>query len=616
MRVFRAKKLRFVHNNNRKEDALVHQTRISYWFMILFFCICVRAIVYGQNKTDQVISDRTSNQLQPTAQTTDSSSLLQKAFSFYGDVGTYGELYGVSGIEKRRPSATGRIFFRPTISIFNTLTFNFDLLFSTEGNAARQSMNQIAVHPEWSWGRAHAGDFGLQLSELTMNGVPIRGGGLELYPGLLRFMAVGGMTKRAVEGNVVDASFDRVIAGMKLGIGREGGDFFDINVVRAWDIGSSLPPPQNIDSLYKKDSTNVIDSLYATTENDAFVTTPQENLVAGISTGFSVFDGMVKFSGEAAGSLYTSDMNAAGISDSSSLKLKAFKSLNSLYHIRLSTSADYALKTQLSLNFRVLNIHAGFTRIGTSYTSLGLASQINDRQGVNFGLMTQFLDGAVVLTGNYDNSSDNLVKQKLYTTNRSSLTANLGLRPSAIMYVMLVYRSDILGNDATNDTMKIDNKIASYMANVSFFFTLGTISNTLTLSGAYQNSNDGNILRAGYNTGSTNLMVNISSALSADLSVSPFVGFTGTKTGETKTNLMTFGGGLNYRVFDGKLNNNISISANSGQEAKNISIQLQSSYPIWMSDAVSLSLRYTNARGTQTNSFKESLASLTWTHRF
>lgn len=164
--------------------------------------------------------------------------------------------------------------------------------------------------------------------------------------------------------------------------------------------------------------------------------------------------------------------------------------------------------------------------------------------------------------------------------------------------------------------MKIDNKIASYMANVSFFFTLGTISNTLTLSGAYQNSDDGNILRIGYNTGSTNLMVNISSALSADLSISPFVGFTGTKTGETKTNLMTFGGGLNYRVFDGKLNNNISISVSSGQEAKNTSIQLQSSYPIWMSDAVSLSLRYTTARGTQTNSFKESLASLTWTHRF
>ncbi len=158
MRVFQAKKLRFVHNNHRKEDAPVHQTRIPYWFMTLFFCIGIHTIVYGQNGPDRVISNYTSNELQPaippSSQMTDSSSLIQKAFSFYGDIGTYGELYSVSGIEKRRPTGTGRIFFRPTLSIFNTLTFNFDLLLSTEGNAARQSMNQIAVHPEWSWGRA------------------------------------------------------------------------------------------------------------------------------------------------------------------------------------------------------------------------------------------------------------------------------------------------------------------------------------------------------------------------------------------------------------------------------------------------------------------------------
>ncbi len=547
---------------------------------------------------------------------TDSASFLQKAILFTGELGTYGELYNASGTENRRPSSTGRIYFCPTLSIYKTLTFNFDFLLSTEGNAARQSMNQIAVNPEWSWGRAHAGDFNLQLSELTLNGVEIRGGGVELFPGLLRFAAVGGMTQRAVEGNVVDASFDRVIAGVKLGIGHEGGNFFDINVVRARDIGSSLPAPQKIDSVFKKDTTNIIDSLYATTNNDNFVTTPEENLVAGINTGFSLFDGMVTFRGEAAGSLYSSDMNATSLSDSSKLNSKLAKSLNSIYTLRLSSSGDYAVKTQLTLNFRTVTIHGGFSRIGASYTSLGLASQINDRQGFNAGLTTQLLDGTITFSGNFDRSSDNLADQKQFTTKRSTVNANLGLRPSSIVFISLSYLDNILGNNALNDTLKIDNKIASYMANISFFFLTGTINNTLTLSGSYQTSSDGNILRKDYNSTAKTIMVNISSMLNADLSLGPFVGLTRTGIADSSTDLTILGLGINYRMLDGKMNNNLSVSLNTGSSAKNLTLQLQNSYPVWKDDTMSLNIRYSTVTSSQANSFKETQASLMWSHRF
>lgn len=544
-------------------------------------------------------------------------SLLQKVISFSGEIGAYGELYEASGIEKRRPSATGRIYFRPTVSFFRNFTLNFDLLLSTEGSSARQSLDQIAIHPEWSWGRADVGDFSRSLSEFTLNGITIRGGGVEIYPGLFRFAAIGGLTQRAVEGNATDASFERFIAAGRIGIGREGGDFFDITILKAKDNSASLKIAQNPDSLFHKDSTSVIDSLYATTQNDPFLTTPQENLVGGINTGFSLFDGLLTFNGEAAGCMYTRDMNAAAVPDSSILSNKTLRTMKNFYTLRLSTSADYAIKTQIVLNLRNLSLRGGFTRVGASYTSLGLASQINDREGFNLGMTSQLFEGGLSLNATYDHLSDNLAEQKLYTTQRSTLSVNLGIRPANWMFAMLGYVANGLSNDASNDTMKIDNSMASYMSNLSFFFPIGTISNTLTLTAVYQTSDDGNMLRKNYNTSSTSLILNFSSALTADLSVSPFGGLTRSEVTGTKTDITTVGVGFGYRMFEGKLNNSLSISSSTSSGSGNISVTLQSGYPLGLNDNLSFNVRYSSASASAANpKYNESQAALTYTHRF
>ena len=53
-----------------------------------------------------------------------------------GEAGFSGELYSISGRDARRPGASGRVFIRPTLTLFNNFSVNFDIFLSTEGSSA------------------------------------------------------------------------------------------------------------------------------------------------------------------------------------------------------------------------------------------------------------------------------------------------------------------------------------------------------------------------------------------------------------------------------------------------------------------------------------------------
>jgi hypothetical protein len=232
-------------------------------------------------------------------------------------------------------------------------------------------------------------------------------------------------------------------------------------------------------------------------------------------------------------------------------------------------------------------------------------------------MTTQLFEGGVSLNAVYDRLSDNLAEQKRFTTERSTLSINMGVRPVNWMFAMFAYVANGLSNDASNDTMKIENTMASYMANLSFFIPVGTISNTLTLTGSLSTSDDGNIFRKDYSSKVTTVMVNISSALTENLNVSPFVGLTRSEMMGTVSDITNVGVGIGYRMFDGRLNNSLSVSTSNSAGTNNLSVMLQSGYPLGESDNLDLNLRYTNVSGPpESISFKESQAALTYTHRF
>ncbi len=178
---------------------------------------------------------------QEKAKLDSSKSFFEKNFSVTGNLGAYGELYSISGRDRRRPSATGRIYFRPTLHLFNLIDIPFVLLISTEGSTARQNINQFGINPSWSWGSLHLGDFTESFSNFSLNGILIRGGGVTIHPGEFYFSTVGGFTQRAVAGGASNGSFNRYLYGAKIGIGKSNGSNFNLLFLRVRDVPSSLP---------------------------------------------------------------------------------------------------------------------------------------------------------------------------------------------------------------------------------------------------------------------------------------------------------------------------------------------------------------------------------------
>ncbi len=173
-----------------------------------------------------------------------SKTFIEKNISISGVAGVYGQLYGVSGIPGRLPPSLARLYFQPTVTLFNSLSMSFDFLLSTEGNSARQNINQLGVSPSWGWGSAHLGDFSSMFTPLTFDGVLVRGAGVNLHPGIFRFSAIGGFTQNAVNGGASNGAYSRYMYGARIGVGKQQSSYFDLSFLRTRDNPHSLPSPK------------------------------------------------------------------------------------------------------------------------------------------------------------------------------------------------------------------------------------------------------------------------------------------------------------------------------------------------------------------------------------
>ena len=171
-------------------------------------------------------------------------SFISKNFSVSGGINFYGELYSISGIAARRPSSTGRLLIHPTFTFFNTFSIPVEIILSTEGSSARQNINQFGINPGWGWGKAHLGDFSESYSDFTLNGIVIRGGGIDLNPGIFRFSTVAGFTQQAVNGGAQNGSYKRFLIASKIGVGKDNSSHIDFIFLRSKDDVSSLNPTQ------------------------------------------------------------------------------------------------------------------------------------------------------------------------------------------------------------------------------------------------------------------------------------------------------------------------------------------------------------------------------------
>jgi len=564
---------------------------LAYGIVILFFSFTV---ISGQVKDSSEVDLSINNQL--------SQYVAPSIFSISGDAGAYGELYSTSRDVARRPGATGRLYLRPTFTFLNNFSISLDLFVSTEGNDARQQINRFALHPEWSWGQAHIGDFNHKFSDYSLNGINIRGGGVEINPGWFRFQVIGGQTRRAITASPYSSVYSQNMGAIKIGIGKKGKSFFDINLMLARDDSNSVSK-----------STFIADTS-GTGGNPQVGVTPQENLLIGFNTDLKIVKNMLRLRGEATASLFThntysDEAKIDGVPDF----------LSSLFTLRNSSNADFAYKGILDFKYDFFNTSLKYQVINPGFRSLGMTSVINDKRkyGANMGF--RLFKNILMIQLRYDAQNDNLLDQKKFTLERNTMGLNVVVRPIQSLSIMINAINNKMFNNSESDTVRIDSKVSTYGTNVSYQFPAFGIRNSAMLGFSHQTSTNYNFYLGGDNVVTVNnYFGNINTTINSTWSIAP--GFTAviidTWTG-VRNQTMSFNLRVNGRFLNSKWNNALTMSMSNSDYTKVMQLNLQSDYRITSSDMVKLKVRYslTSYNANSTNNFWENIASISYVHR-
>ncbi len=525
-----------------------------------------------------------------------------------GEAGMYGESYSISGRESRRPGSSGRMYFRPSISLFDRIILNFDLFLSSEGSGAKQDINTIGFTPEWSWGKFHYGDFSMPVSQFTLTDVNINGYGLELTPGIFRLQIASGKTQKAVIDGSSNSAFERTIYGGKLGLGDEGGWHFHFNFVRSYDDKNSVPRTifQKVDTIVTGSSVR-IDTTYKGV-------TPKENLITGVNWGMALFNNSFRLKNEIAVSLFTADLYSDVVNNKD-----IPEEISKYYTPRLTTNADAALYSEMAIQTTPFNLKTAYTLVGPGYTSLGMGSLINDRQIINNLIGLNLFSGGLVIQTNFQQQTDNTSNQKLYTTKREVIGVMVAMRPFKWMSLTVNSTGNTMGNNSKNDTLKVDNTTKVLIANITLMFKLFNIDHNLTTGISNTNTEAKSKIRGDNEVVSENPNVSLTSLITKQLSVT--LGFVSNTTdlgprGKNINESLT--AKLGYKMFDDKLQNAISYSNVKSSMSTVGALTFQSSYQVFQQSSIVLQYRgnYFNGKGPRPISFKEHTTTLTWAYRF
>lgn len=554
----------------------------------------------------------------------DLTSRLSSPVQFSGEVGSFGELYSISGREQRRPTSTGRLYLRSRLELFQSLTVNLDLLYSTEsgsgvlaGSTGRQSLNQIGIAPEWSWGRAYAGTFHDTYSSLTYDGVQLRGAGANLTPGPLRLAAFRGRAQSAVVGGAIDGAYARTMTGGKIGLGRRSergeGGYVDIVFVRTADDPTSLPPAGISSEEMPSGGSHMVNE---------FAVTPEENVVVAAVTRMSLWDELIVVSGELAASMHSRDRRAPELSDEALDEYSGL--LRSFITPRASTYGDIAHNAHVELRRlelpgstrespKSLSATVGYKYIGAGYVSLGLASLPADQQAINGGLAVRFRTWNASVQGMQQH--DNLIGQKLATTTRNRFAVSATFRPSRLLSSSVRASINTVGSDTDDVERRVD--FTSLALGGTQTLTLGRERlRALALSYGYQQAGDANPLRAGSTVRAHDASLRATFAATRSISVNPAIGLAFSDVGDTGWSLRhTYSLAAQYRAEGGRWSSSASLSNSRLNAGGAIQGAVSSRYRITDGDVLTLSLRSNRVDGlaTESGTFHEHTLSLNWT---
>jgi len=379
----------------------------------------------------------------------------------------------ITGMGQNRPPWVNRLYLYPTLEFYG-YKLGFTFLLSSEEKKTRQPFDRFGgdvqqeVGLAKGWMDVKLGDAHPKFSHYTLDGILVRGGSVDLNPGLLRMAVAMGQTQRAIAQVVengqetVVPSFRQNLFAAKLGFGKKAGSHFDLNVLKVKDDPGSI------------ESTGVA--------------TPRENAVFG-TTGQLDFGGRFRMSGEWALGVLTRDVRSGEINLSS---LSGFPT--GIIKPRLSTQygTAYTIGTELRLPSRKASggLKADYRRVDQGFMSLGSPNLLNDIQGLTLNGDLTLRNGLVGMRAGYEETRDNVEKLKPSTTKTTTWHSDLAILPARLPYLTLGYSGYGQKNDEVNDTTKIHNLTGAFSAVAGMNLTLLALRQSASFSWALQDFKD------------------------------------------------------------------------------------------------------------------------------
>jgi tetratricopeptide (TPR) repeat protein len=525
----------------------------------------------------------------PAAQAQGGIRSLKLPFAVSGQASITTDLYAAHGIDARRPGSAWRMSLSPGATLPGGIVVGTDVILSSEQSEFRQNINQLGLNPRWSWGGAHVGDFTRDYSDLTVQGMRVRGLGLDANPGRFRLSIQGGRLQRTVSGSIDGPVYRRNMVAASAGAGAEMGTHINVTVVGARDALTFE------DALLVRD-TMLVDTMHVDLRPSTD-TRPQENLTMALDGQLQLFSRALTLGGAVAASLLTRDLladdfdPAAGDGPSPGGLSKA---LAGVFRTRLSTSSDYAYQLNGNLAVRGSRLRGGFEHIGSGYSSLGLPYLVNDRRAWHVGGNTRTRDSRVAVQGMLRRQTNNLLSQKLNTVHRDMANVTITTRLTDALSLGVTGLLTTLANDAASDSVRLDTRSYAVNTNASLRNTLLGLPTVYSLAYGVQQTTDGNMLAVIPNVSSHTVSGSVQMTLTPTVSIAPTLSgvITDGEGMERQENLLVGFRG-NARFLDGNLrtNTNLNHTVNQGRQVSGF--QFRASYPLGWGTDLAFQTRHT-----------------------
>lgn len=323
------------------------------------------------------------------------------------------ELYGASGIDPRSNPFTYSLAGSVVFDVYG-VQLPFHVIWSNHHRNFRQPFNQFGVSPAYKWATLHLGYNFMHFSPFTLADHRFLGAGVELNPGKLRFAALLGRFRKAIEegATVSDQPGDYLFApaqpsyrrtgyGFKIGYGTER-NHFDLIFLKGKDHPASIQPPQF-----------------------SFLQ-PVENAVAGFSWQFT-FLKKLSWKTDLAASAYTRDVFSDTL-DTGEYPLKNF--LESILAPREGTQLLSAAETSLAFQDTRFGLRLSYRRVDPDFRTLGIYYLQTDVEQYLIAPNFSLAKNKVLFSGSAGIQHNNLLDQHKYTTRRFIGSANLSVNPS------------------------------------------------------------------------------------------------------------------------------------------------------------------------------------------